>query len=212
MYSNTRCAVKISDCRTSFFSYHRGVRQGCVLSPLLFNIYINELPKLLEETNTDPFVLPNGTTISSLFYADDLVILSKSRSSLQNSLNVLHTWSKKWMMEVNLKKTKTMILQKHKSKIQNLNLFIGNNPVSITNEYTYLGLKLTPNTTFTVANQQLSDKAKHALYKIRKNIDFHCLRPKPACNIFDSVISPILLYNSEVWGAYANNDLIYKMG
>jgi hypothetical protein len=81
----------------------------------------------------------------------------------------------KWMMEVNLKKTKTMILQKHKSKVQNLNLFIGNNPVSITNEYTYLGLKLTPNTTFTVANQQLSDKAKHALYKIRKNIDFHCL-------------------------------------
>jgi beta-glucanase (GH16 family) len=42
------------------------------------------------------------------------------------------------MMEVNLKKTKTMILQKHKSKVQNLNFFIGNNPVSITNEYTYL--------------------------------------------------------------------------
>jgi hypothetical protein len=76
-------------------------------------------------------------------------------------------------------------------------LFIGNNPVSITNEYTYLGLKLTTNTTFTVANQQLSDKAKHALYQIRKNIDFHCLRPKLACKIFDSVISPILLYNND---------------
>jgi hypothetical protein len=49
MYSNTRFAVKISDCRTSFFSYHRRVRQGCVLTPLLFNIYINELPKLLEK-------------------------------------------------------------------------------------------------------------------------------------------------------------------
>jgi hypothetical protein len=57
------------------------------------------------------------------------------------------------MMDVNLKKTKNMILQKHKSKVQNLNLFIGHNPVSITNEYTYLGFKLTRrNTTFTVAN------------------------------------------------------------
>ena len=83
-------------------------------------------------------------------------ILSKSKSGLQNSLNVLHTWSNKWMMDVNLKKTKNMILQKHKSKVQNLNLFIGHNPVSITNEYTYLGFKLTRiNTTFTVANQQL---------------------------------------------------------
>jgi hypothetical protein len=105
-------------------------------------------------------------------------------------------------MEINLKKTKTMILQKHKSKVQNVSSLLS----SLTNEYTYLGLKLTPNTTFTVANQQLSDKAKHALYKIRKNIDFHCLRPKLACKIFDSVISPILLYNSEVWAAYANND------
>jgi hypothetical protein len=56
-------------------------------------------------------------------------------------MNVLLTWSKKWMMDVNLKKTKNMILQKRQSKVQNLNLFIGNNPVSITNEYTYLGFK-----------------------------------------------------------------------
>ena len=73
MYTNTRFAVKISDCRTSFFSYHRGVRQGCVLTPLLFNIYTNELPKLLEKTNSDSFVLTNGTTISSILYADDLL-------------------------------------------------------------------------------------------------------------------------------------------
>ena len=44
--------------------------------------------------------------------------------------------------------------------------------------------------------------------KIRKQIDFHQLPPKLACKIFDSVISPILLYNSEVWGAYNVRDFV----
>ena len=76
---NTKCAVKIRNHRTSFFSYNKGVRQGCVLSPslyILFNSYINELPQLFEKRNSDPFILPNNTAINSLLYADDLVILS----------------------------------------------------------------------------------------------------------------------------------------
>jgi hypothetical protein len=47
----------------------------------------------------------------------------------------------------------------------------------------------------------------HALHKIRRKIDFHKLARKTATKIFDSIISPILLYNSEVWGAYEKNDL-----
>ena len=44
LYSNSQCAVKYSDHRTTFFPYKKGVRQGCTDSPLLFNFYIlNEL-------------------------------------------------------------------------------------------------------------------------------------------------------------------------
>ena len=94
LYSNTQCAIKCSDHRTTFFPYKRGVRQGCTLSPLLFNIYVNELPKIFQETSSDPFVLPDGTTVSSLIYADDLVVLSKSKNGLQNCLNKLYEWSR----------------------------------------------------------------------------------------------------------------------
>ena len=80
-----------------------------------------------------------------------------------------------------------MILQKHKSKQKNIQFHIGKNPISTTDEYTYLGLKLTPNTKFDIASQQLSEKAMHAMYKIRKQIDFHQLPPKLACKVFDSV-------------------------
>jgi hypothetical protein len=81
--------------------------------PLLFNLYINELPNLFEKVNPDPFLLPSGTGLSSLLYADDLIILSRSKSGFQNCLDSLSEWSKKWLMNINLKKTKVMILQKH---------------------------------------------------------------------------------------------------
>ncbi len=97
------------------------------------------------------------------------------------------------------KKNKIMIFQKHQSKILNLHFHIGNTDLDIVQVYTYLGLKLVPNGKFTLTQQQqLSEKALCALFKIRKNLDFDKLSPKVATKIFNSVITPILLYNSEV--------------
>ena len=105
-----------------------------------------------------------------------------------------------------MKKTKIMIFQKHNSKVPKLNFSIGNNTVEITKEYTYLGLKLEPNGKFKLTQKQLCEKALHALHKIRRQLDISSLSPKAAIKIFNGVISPILLYNSEVWGAYQKND------
>jgi hypothetical protein len=170
-------------------------------------MYINEIPNLFEKIPSDPLVLPNGTSINSLLYADDLVILSQSQSGLQNCLNQLHNWCKKWLMKINTKKTKIMVFQKHNSKLPNLNFHIGNENIEITKEYTYLGLKLAQNGKFKAAKQQLSEKALHALFKIHKKVDLHKLSPKTAVKIFDTIITPILLYNSEIWGVFEKNDL-----
>jgi len=52
---------RIGEKKTRSFSYSRRVRQGFILSPLSFNLYISNLPYLFENTLSDPFVLPNGT-------------------------------------------------------------------------------------------------------------------------------------------------------
>jgi hypothetical protein len=62
------------------------------------------------------------------------------------------------------------------------------------------------NGNFTLALKQLSEKALHTLYSMRRRFNIHQLNPKSAIKIFDQIISPILLYNSEVWGAYIKND------
>ena len=87
MCNKSHCAVQIrQNTSTKYFPYNGGVRQGYVLTPLLFNLFINELPVLLEHDKVDPFILPNGEKISSLLYADDLIIISQSASGLQNGL------------------------------------------------------------------------------------------------------------------------------
>ena len=83
-YFNSTCAVKIAQKQTRPFRYARGLKEGCILSLMLFNFYINDLPSACDNTLSGPFVLPNGTKLNSLFYADDLIILSRFKTGLQN--------------------------------------------------------------------------------------------------------------------------------
>ena len=85
MYSKSSCAIKIRNKRTNFFRCKKGVRQEFPLSPSLFNIYINDIEKRLSGVNDSPITLDNGTNISSLLYADDIVIMSLSEEGLQNA-------------------------------------------------------------------------------------------------------------------------------
>ena len=61
LYAKTKCAVKINGKRTDFFNYSKGVRQGCPLSPLLFNIFINGIVKCLNKMNPHPLKLDKKT-------------------------------------------------------------------------------------------------------------------------------------------------------
>ena len=79
----------------------QGVRQGCILSPLLFNLYINDLPYSFENILSDPFASPNCTELSSVLYADDLIILSRSKVGLQNCLYALTQYCRSWMLNIN---------------------------------------------------------------------------------------------------------------
>ena len=103
------------------------------------NLYVNDLPSAFQNTLSDPIILPNGTKLNSLLYADDLIIISRSKIGLQNCLNTLSSFYNSWMLDINSKKTKVMIFQKRAKKNSNLEFHIGNATIDIVHEYTYLG-------------------------------------------------------------------------
>lgn len=86
-------------CTLTLFKLKKGVKQGDRLRPTLFNYFINDLHSVFDNT-CDPVHL-NNTSISSLCFADDLVILSKSQAGLQNSFNKLEKYCYKWQLTVN---------------------------------------------------------------------------------------------------------------
>ena len=59
---------------------------------------------------------------------------------------------------------------------------------------------------FNVSLEYLKDKANQTLFSLRKHTNFSKLKPSLACKIFEAMISPVLSYNSEIWGVYVKHD------
>uniref|UniRef100_A0A9J8AFQ2 ribonuclease H n=1 Tax=Cyprinus carpio carpio TaxID=630221 RepID=A0A9J8AFQ2_CYPCA len=207
MYTISQCAVKIGNKRTEYFPQRRGVRQGCSLSPTLFNIYINQLASVLEHAPIQGLTL-HDTEIKCLLYADDLVLLSPTKEGLQDGLDLLEDYCQTWALTVNLQKTKVMIFQK-RSRPQGLThtFTLSHRTIETTKTYTYLGLKITPTGNFTLAVNELKEKAQRAFYAIKRSIKID-IPIQIWLKLFKSVIEPIVLYGSEVWGPSIKFDFL----
>jgi hypothetical protein len=84
----------------------RGVRQGCCLSPIIFNVYSKYLTK--EALEGFPDFKIQGQVICTVKYADDLVLLAKEETVLQGMTNRLIETGRRYGMEMNVEKTKVM--------------------------------------------------------------------------------------------------------
>jgi len=85
----------------------RGVRQGCPLSPLLFNIYIQApIAEALE--NSEDGVRVGGIQVNTVRFVDDQAMVSSGNAELQKIMDLLNRTSGEHGMKINIKKTKTM--------------------------------------------------------------------------------------------------------
>jgi hypothetical protein len=133
-------------------------------------------------------------------YADDILILSQSAQGLQCALNKLNKYSKKWKLEVNPQKTKTMIFNSRRAC---QTFTIGSQVLQQVDRALYLGFILTPSGKFRAMQKYLYNKACKALYSLRSALrGCTYMSVNTQLKLFDVMIKPILLYGSDVWGAY----------
>ena len=96
IYKDSRCCVRTRTGLTKWFPVKSGVRQGCVLSPLLFLIYMDRITK---EAN------PDEQALNELLFADDQCLVHHSRDSLQDHTYRLNSACKKYGMSISIPKT-----------------------------------------------------------------------------------------------------------
>ena len=112
LYENQESAVRTNVGTTDWFKVTKGVRQGCCLSPQLFNIYTEQIMRnVLEEDRYDAVSI-GGRAISELRYADDTVLLSKSEQGLSRLLESNRHFSEEAGLLINTTKMKLMKLDR----------------------------------------------------------------------------------------------------
>ena len=117
IYSKTYSCIKNNDSFSAVFETNTGVKQGEPLSPLLFNIYLNDLVEYLGVNSMTPTL--NEVKINSLLYADDLALVATSPEDLQVKLNLLHEYCKKWKLNLIYPKQRLLNSIKLESLITN---------------------------------------------------------------------------------------------
>ena len=198
MYSDVQYRVKIDNLLSPPIESCVGVKQGCVLSPLLFNLYLSDFPQIFDDS-CDPVSI-NQFKLNCLMFADDVVLLSETASGLQNCINQMSNYCSMWQLSVNISKTKVVIFNKGGHRISRFTFSLHDETIEIAQSYTYLGIVFASSGSFKQACNALTDKAKKAFFKLRM------LNPHKnailTIKLFQMLIMPIVTYGSEVWGPF----------
>ena len=211
LYNKTYNRVFVEGHLSNSFKSWVGTRQGCNLSPTIFNIYLNDLPNFIETKCDNPIKLGN-LNVNLLMYADDIILLSKSKSGLQKSLDACCTYFNKWKLEINTNKTKILIF--NQTKALNGEFYYGKQQIKVVTEYKYLGLIINSTGSFKSAVSELLIKAKRAYACLYQSLNiFNGAKPITIMKAFDTIVTPIMLYGSEIWTSYTfGHSLKYILG
>ena len=118
LYSKQQAAVRVEKELTEWFRIGKGARQGCLVSPLSFNCYSEYVMRESADELGWIGVTISGRTINNLRYADDIVLIATSAAALQQLIDRVNEVSKEYGLEINIKKTKVMVVAKTRETVQ----------------------------------------------------------------------------------------------
>ena len=140
LYLHQRATVRVDNETSQEFTVSRGVRQGCILSPILFNTY-SEILFRQAFSETEEGIKINGETINNLRYADNTVLIADSAEGLQKLIDRVVEACNMYGMRLNCKKTKILVVSKS-DEAQYHQFRANNETLETADTITYLGCSL----------------------------------------------------------------------
>ena len=194
LYNGFSCQVVHSGALTDPFPVTTGVRQGCVLSPLLFLLVIDWIGKT---SYSEPHGIRWTMTsrLEDLEFADDICTLSHRLQDSEHQANQLEETSKRTGLYINSDKTKAMRLNTN----QTSSIIINGKEIENVDKFTYLGsiISTTGGTDEDVYARKT--KALQAFSILKPVWKSRTLRTSTKIRIFNSNVKSVLLYGCETW-------------
>jgi len=214
LYSKTTGRVRVKGMLGAEFDLRTGVRQGCVISPLLFNIYLNHILKRAErelQAKGLQFAFhigrklgpsrdhsPGTLSLWGTLYADDIALLATSKGNLQEMLTKIDIEFRRYGMTISAEKTKVMTCGDKQPDA--LNIKIGDEKLEEVQSFKYVGGLITADGEMKEEIEQRMKAASTAFGGLRaKLFNDKKMAKKVKIRVYESLILAILLYGSETW-------------
>ena len=202
LYWHQKAAIRIQNELSPFTEIKRGVRQGCVLSPYLFNIYTEFI---FRESNDLPGITIHGQNINNLRYADDTALIADSHDKLQEIVSAVKAESSKAGLEMNVKKTKTMLISRD-TESKNIKIKADNETLQQVNRFIYLGTEIREDIKTDKEIERRSNIAKEKFSAMSKLLTSKKLQLKTRMNILKGYVYSIFTYGCETWTLSKSNE------
>ena len=160
--SSEGCILLSDNLYSSCFDINVGLKQGGVLSPSLFHVYIDDL--IFDCTNANIGALFENYNVSIIVYADDILLLSSCDSQLQKLLYICERYSELWRIKFNA--AKSCIVEFGPQVFKNSNHFIKKNRIPIVDKFTYLGVVIDKNLDFNTNSISKFGNVQKAIFAI----------------------------------------------
>ena len=201
--SNRRQCTKFNTTVSNFLSIKQGVPQGSILVPLLFLIYINDLPY-------------SSSLFGFVMYADDTTLYcsidklnSNNRNDIINEhLDKVGAWMKSNKLVPNSRKTKYMLFHKHNKVVSNLDLIINGSTIDQVSTFKFLGLHINSQLTWQTHINEISNRISRViglLYKMQNMLPKNIL-----LSLYNTLILPHINYCILSWGKESDSILLLQ--
>uniref|UniRef100_A0A8C9VLN8 Reverse transcriptase domain-containing protein n=1 Tax=Scleropages formosus TaxID=113540 RepID=A0A8C9VLN8_SCLFO len=194
LYEQSRSLVRIAGSKSDLFPVHVGLRQGCPLSPILFIIFMDRISRRSQGTEGVCF---GGREISSLLFADDVVLLASSSQDLQRALGRFAAECEAAGMRISTSKSEAMVLSRKKVDCP---LRVRGELLPQVEEFKYLGVLFTSEGKTERQVHRRIGAASAAMRSLYRSV---VVKREPSrkakLSIYRSIYVPTLTYGHELW-------------
>ncbi|CAN0437199.1 unnamed protein product, partial [Laminaria digitata] len=202
LYSKSMIKVRSGNRLSEAVRLERGVRQGCPLSPVLFNIFINDILDGAENMGVTVPGLGPKAEIPGLMFADDLVTLSEDGDSMNRMTEHLSEWTTENEMAVGIQKCGVMVVGGRAPPLADRmdKWRINGEEVPVVESYKYLGVDITPSLDLSQMMQGRKDSTRKLLAVVHRFLRKKEVPVPMKMSAMRGVVMPRLLFGSEVYG------------